>query len=114
MEFPFEKDAMKGKPLPKKLDIADSCLYVGLKHVYAMYREGIMSRKDAQEEKKRLVYNWGYNKSQIEGLNRKSEALRNRIGSASEEYKNNPSAKTADALYAAFYNLKENWRDEIK
>ena len=58
MEFAFEREAMQGEPVPKELDIADSCLYVSLKNLYAMYRNKLISRKDATEEKKRLVYNW--------------------------------------------------------
>ena len=109
-EFEFEKDAMQGKPLPKCLDIADSCLYVALKNLYAMHREKLISRKDATEEKRSLIYNWTTDKSKIEFLNRKSEALRDKIGTASEDYENNPCIETADKLYAAFYNLPDNWR----
>lgn len=101
---------MQGQPLPKRLDIADSCLYVALKNLYAMYRNKLISRKDATEEKKRLIYNWTTDKSKIECLNRDSEVLKNRIGVASEDYKNNPCVETADKLYAAFYNLPDNWR----
>lgn len=111
MEFDFEKEAMQGQPLPKGLDIADSCLYVSLKNLYAMYRDKLISRKDATEEKKRLVYNWETDKAKIEFLNRDSETLRDKIGDASENYKNNPCSETADKLYAAFYGLPDNWRD---
>ena len=111
MEFAFEKDAMQGQPLPKGLDIADRCLYVALKNLYAMYRNKLISRKDAAEEKKRLIYNWTTDKAKIEFLNRDSEALRDKIGTASEDYKNNPCIETADKLYAAFYNLPSDWRD---
>ena len=111
MEFAFEKDAMQGQLLPKGLDIADSCLYVALKNLYAMYRNKLISRKDATEEKKRLIYNWATDKSKIEFLNRDSDALRYKIGAASEEYKNNPCIETADKLYAAFYNLSDDWRN---
>lgn len=110
MEFPFERDAMKGEPLPRDLDIADSCIYVGLKYLYAMYKKGLINRKDATEEKRRLVYNWTTDKSKIEFLNRDSDALKNKIGTASDEYKKNPCIETADRLYAAFYNLPEDWR----
>ena len=110
MEFAFEKDAMQGQPLPKGLDIVDSCLYVALKNLYAMYRNKLISRKDATEEKRRLVYNWTTDKAKLEFLNRESEALRDKIKDASEEYKNNPCIETADALYAAFYNLPTDWR----
>ena len=110
-EFDFEREAMQGKPLPKGLDIADSCLYVALKNLYAMYREKLISRKDATEEKRSLIYNWATDKSKIEFLNRESESLREKIGTASEDYKNNPCIETADKLYAAFYNLPDDWRN---
>ena len=101
---------MQGQPLPEGLDIADSCLYGALKYLYAMYRSGLTTRKDAAEEKRRLIYNWTTDKSKIEFLNRDSEVLKNRIGVASENYKNNPCIETADKLYAAFYNLPDDWR----
>ena len=111
-EFTFEREAMQGKPLPQGLDIADSCLYVALKNLYAMYQNKLISRKDATEEKRRLVYNWTTDKAKLEFLNRDSETLRDKIGAASEEYKNNPCVETADKLYAAFYNLPGDWREK--
>ena len=94
-EFSFERQAMRGEPLPQGLDIADSCLYVALKNLYAMYRNKMISRKDATEEKQRLVYNGTTDKYKIEFLNRDSEALRGKIGTASEEYKNNPCIESS-------------------
>ena len=70
----------------------------------------MISRKDATEEKKRLVYNWETDKAKIEFLNRDSDVLRDKILVASEDYKNNPCIETADKLYAAFYNLPDDWR----
>lgn len=109
-EFEFEKQAMSGKPMPKRLDIADSCAYMALKSLYAMYKNGMISRKDAVEEKNTIVYNWKENKSKIEFLNRQSEKLRERIGAASFEWAKNPTIENGDKLYAAFYNISENWR----
>lgn len=111
-EFTFEREAMQGNPLPQGLDIADSCLYVALKNLYAMYQNKLISRKDATEEKRRLVYNWTTDKAKIEFLNRESETLRDKIGTASEDYKNNPCIETAEKLYAAFYNLPDDWREK--
>ena len=110
-EFTFEREAMQGNPLPKGLDIADSCLYVALKNLYAMYQNKLISRKDATEEKRKLVYNWTTDKAKLDFLNRDSETLRDKIGAASDEYKNNPCIETADKLYAAFYNLPDDWRN---
>ena len=111
-EFTFERDAMQGNPLPQGLDIADSCLYVALKNLYAMYQNKLISRKDATEEKRRLVYNWTTDKAKIDFLNRDSETLRDKIDAASEDYKNNPSIETDEKLYAAFYNLPDDWREK--
>lgn len=111
-EFSFEREAMQGNPLPQGLDIADSCLYVALKNLYAMYQNKLISRKDATEEKRRLVYNWTTDKSKIEFLNREAESLRDKISVASEDYKNSPCIETAEKLYAAFYNLPDDWREK--
>ena len=111
MVFDFEKSAMMGEPVPIDLDIADACLYMGLKHLYAMYKERLIDRSTATEEKKKLIFCHKENKAQLEFLNRESEALKSRIQEASENYKNNRTLENADKLYAAFYNLPENWRD---
>lgn len=111
MEFDFERQAMAGELCPKELDIADTCAYIALKNLYAMFKQNLISRKDATEEKKRIVYNWAKDKSKLDFLNRDGEELRNRIGIASEEYKNNPTIENADRLYAAFYNLPDDWRE---
>lgn len=110
MEFDFEREAMQGQQIPQGLDIADSCLYIALKNLYAMYHNKLISRKDATEEKRRLIYNWTTDKSKIEFLNRDSDALRDKIGAAADDYKNNPCIETADKLYAAIYNLPGHWR----
>ena len=109
-EFSFERQAMHGEPLPQGLDIADSCLYVALKNLYAMYRNKMITRKDATEEKQRLIYNWTTDKSKLEFLSREVLTLSKRISNAKEEYKNNPCIETADKLYAAFCNLPDDWR----
>lgn len=112
MEFPYEKRAMENKPLPKGLDIADSCTYIALKYLYMMYHKGLISRKDATEEKKSIIYNWSMNKSEVEFLERECFKASGRIRTASEEYVKNPTINNADKLYAAFYNISEDWRKE--
>lgn len=112
MEFPFERQAMQGKPLPLSLDVADSCLYMALKNLYAMYYNNLIDRKSATEEKQRLIYNWTLDKSRVDFLSRNALDLNERIRNASRKYKENPCVETADLLYAAFYNLSENWRQE--
>ena len=35
----------------------------------------------------------------------------NRVKEYKDEYKNNPCIETAEKLYAAFYNLPDDWRN---
>ena len=112
-EFEFERKAMKAEPCPKELDISDTCAYMALSSLYRMYRNGLISRKDAAKEKETIVFNWKTDKSKLEILNRESEELKQKIGSASEEYVKNPTIENAERLYCAFYNLPENWREKM-
>lgn len=109
MTAELEKKAMIGEPLPKCLDIADSCLYVALEYLYKAYRAGIMTRDEAKSEKESLLYNYATDKSKLEFLSRDCLNLSERISHASEEYIRNPSIETANKLYAAFYNLPDDW-----
>lgn len=112
MEFEFERKAMKNEPCPKDLDVIDTAIYMALRCLYSMYRYGLISREKAAEEKKTIVFNMANEKSKLEFLNRESQALKNKIGEASEKYKIEPTIANADKLYAALYNLKDGWRNE--
>ena len=111
MEFSFEKEAMQGQPLPKGLDIADACFYTALRIIYKAYHNGAIDRKAGTELKKHLTRDYVRDKSEVEFLKRSALALNDRIKKASEEYKSNRTLENADKLYAAFYNLPDNWRD---
>ena len=105
MELPFERQAIKGEPCPKRLDIADTCAYIALKNLYKMYKNKLISRAEAKKEKETIIYNWSTNKSKLDFINRESEALANKIDFAANEFKNNPNVENAEKLYKAFYNL---------
>lgn len=111
MEFEFERKAMNNEPCPKELDVADICAYMALKNLYAMYRSGLISRKDATKEKETIVFSWKTDKSKLEFLNRENKALKEKIGVASAKYAKNPTIENAEFLYCALYNLPENWRE---
>lgn len=109
MNVDFEKKAMNGEPLPKCLDIADSCLYIAFEYLYKAYRAGIMTKDEAKREKESLLYNYATDKGKLDFLSRDCLSLSARISNASEEYVRNPSIETANKLYAAFYNLPDDW-----
>lgn len=110
MEFEFERQAMKNEPCPKGLDIVDTAVYMALRYLYAMYRNGLISREKASEEKKTIIFNQKTDKSKLEFLNRENKVLKDEIGRASAEYAKTPTIENAERLYCALYNLPEDWR----
>lgn len=112
MEFKYEKQAMRGEPCPERLDVADTCAYIALKHLYVMFRKGLITRQDATEEKRKIAFNYTKDKSMLEFLNREALKSSQTILDASEAYRKNPTIQNADKLYAAFYRLPENWREK--
>ena len=111
---PFEKDAMNEEPLTVGLDIADQFLFLGLKCLYAMHRRGLISRDRASKEKEKLVFQWKTEKSKLEFLSREAVDLSDRIKTSSDDFKKNRTLENADALYAALYNLPNDWRDSLE
>ena len=107
--LPYEKDAMSNKPLPKDLDVVDSFVYLALKYLYLAYKK-LCSRGEASKEKATILYNMSEGKSKLAFLNRQSDTLRDRISEASERYAEDPTIENADKLYAAFYNISDDWR----
>lgn len=111
MEFEFERKAMKSDPVPFDLDLADTVAYIGLRYIYDAYKKRMISREDARQEKDALVNAWNLHKSKIVFLERQADILHDRIGDTSEEYRKNPTIENADKMYAAFYGLKDDWRE---
>ena len=109
-EFPFERAAMNDEDMPSGLDIADACFYTALRIIYKAYHNGAIGRKAGTELKKQLTRAYASDKSEVEFLKRSALALNDRIKKASEEYKSNRTLENADELYAAFYNLSDDWR----
>ena len=109
-EFPFERAAMNDEDMPRGLDIADACFYTALRIIYKAYHNGAIDRKAGTELKKQLTRAYVSDKSEVEFLKRSALSLNDRIKKASEAYKSNRTLENADELYAAFYNLSDDWR----
>ena len=109
-EFTFERAAMNDEDMPRGLDIADACFYTALRIIYKAYHNGVIDRKTGTELKNKLTRAYVSDKSEVEFLKRSALALNDRIKKASEAYKSNRTLENADELYAAFYNLSDDWR----
>ena len=109
-EFPFERAAMNDEDMPRGVDIADACFYTALRIIYKAYHNGEKKKKTGTELKKQLTRAYVSDKSEVEFLKRSVLDLNDRIKKASEAYKSNRTLENADELYAAFYNLSDDWR----
>lgn len=62
MEFWFERQAMNGDPMPDGLTSPEQTMYLQLRMLYHQYRNGLVSREQAKEEKRLLCVEFEKNK----------------------------------------------------
>lgn len=109
--FAYEREAAEGRSTPDGLPASDTAAYMALRALYMQYSAGLIDREAARAEKAEIAKAYAALRSREEFLMRESDALRGRIGAASEAYRREPTRENADRLYAAFWGLPEGWRD---
>lgn len=114
MDIKLEKAAMKGYELPKGLTLAEQGYYLALRTLYTAYQKGVVTKKQAAEEKKAILAAYMTEHSKEEFLDRSALALSERICKAADNFRDNQTLEAADAFYAAVFNLSENWRKEME
>lgn len=95
--LPYEKQAMRGDPMPDGLNYPDQLLYQALALLYARYRAKNISREQAQKEKRVLLrehetvkYKWS--------LGEHWASMLGKTELAKSEYRKNRTLENADAL----------------
>lgn len=53
-EFPRERQAMRGDPMPDGLELADQMAYTAMRNIYAAYRDKRLTREQAASEKQKI------------------------------------------------------------
>ena len=103
---PWEKQAMRGDPMPDGMEYPDQVLYQSLSLLYARYRLKQIERDQASKEKKQLLdeyeaykRNWAMADEWVEII-RLTELAR-------AEYRRNPCIETADTLVAVIEGRKK-------
>ena len=110
-ELPFERAAMRGEEMPDGLLLSEQKVFIALRSLYAAYRRGEIERERASREKQMLIRQMEH-EIKVDELNEKISQLWKRIEIPASEYAKNPTRKTADAFYAAVYNMPPDWRNE--
>ena len=79
MDIKLEKAAMKGYELPKGLTLAEQGYYLALRTLYTAYQKGVVTKKQAAEEKKAILAAYTTEHSKEEFLDRSALAMSERI-----------------------------------
>lgn len=106
----LELKAVKNKPIPDGLSLAEQKAYVALRAIYRDYREGKISKNTAKSDKDEIIAAFTREKGEEVFLSRKAESLKKRIFNASQAYAENPTTENADLMYAAFWGKPVDWR----
>lgn len=86
--FPWEREAMRGEPLPDDLSIYDQMAYTSLRTLYHDYHEKRLGRGAASAEKRKILGAWDKEK-RIAEFDRKLALFQARL------HKDTEAAKTA-------------------
>jgi len=97
-EFPWEKEARRGAPVPDGLSQADQMAYAALRYVYLEFYAGRIEADQAGSEKRKLRSAWEQAK-EAEGFDRKLTDYRVRliraVERAASECRKDPAPENA-------------------
>lgn len=116
MQFPYEKEAMRGEPMPKDLSLVDQMAYQALASMHSRFRSGAITREQGALEKQKLSleYNKAVNQRQRESNMAQHYAEQNiRIESAANSYAKERTLENADKLYKALYGMEPTKKEEV-
>ena len=106
MEFPFERAAMRGDPMPDGLRLYEQSAFQALRHLYAMYHRKAISREDAAREKNQIRFQYDRAKADFEA-NRKNilehAKLWKEIEGAANRFGRERTLENAEAFAQAVY-----------
>ena len=106
MEFPFEREAMRGDPMPDGLRLYEQSAYQALRHLYAMYHRKAISREDAAREKNQIRFQYDRAKADFE-TNRKNNLAHAKmwkeIEGAANRFGRERTLENAEAFVRAVY-----------
>lgn len=101
-EYPFERQAMRGEPMPEGLSGADEILYQGLALLYARYQMGGISKENAHAEKLRLIRFHDSIRSDC-ALWEKHRTMWKELEGAHAAYRQHQTTQAADRCFEILY-----------
>lgn len=98
--LPYEKQAMRGDPMPDGLTFPDQCMFQALAALYVRYRMGTVTREQAATEKKSLLDNYRVYQFNWEMGERLVEVIK-KTETARSLYRKDRTLNNADNLLAS-------------
>jgi hypothetical protein len=99
-EFPWERIAMSGGEMPPDIPCADKIPFLSLRLLYKSYRDGIINRDQATEEKKAILHDWQLYQISEKAMEQCAEIIKS-TELARAEYRKNRTLENADKLVSA-------------
>lgn len=113
----FERAAMHGKPMPANLLAAEQVKYIGLLCLYWGVRQGVFSRQQGSEYKRRLLKaldGFDANREKERRLWEDSTERTLQVDRACQKYLKSRTMENADALAGALEWLHEECAELVK
>lgn len=112
MEFPFERAAMEGGPMPAGLRLYEQAAFQALRYLYDMYRRKAISREEAAREKKLIWFQYNRARADFEASRRNilsTARMWKEIEAAGSRFGRERTLENAEAFVRAVYGcgLKE-------
>lgn len=95
--IPFEVAAMNGEEMPENLSAPDQVLFMGLRYLYAQWRQGTIDKTTAVKEKRMMVGTWEVHRFWDELFDKVTEQIR-LTELARAEYRKNPNVENGMKL----------------
>lgn len=105
MDFPHERAAMRGDPMPDGLDGADRLYYMQLVYLYKLYYKGVWTREQAKAEKQRCLRERSVNKANAE-LYAETARMRGASSAALSRYAREPSVQNAQLVFEVWDGMR--------
>lgn len=110
-ELPFERIAMVGGEMPDDLEWFDRQLFLMLRTLYWQYKQGIVDRETASQEKKKLIRDRDFQLFQDNFAKDIAKKIMD-TEKARQEYRKNRTLENADAIILAFEGVPVTFNEE--
>ena len=110
-ELPYERIAMSGGEMPDDLEWYDRQIFLQLRMLYHQFKQRIIDRETASNEKRKMLKDYDFNKFQNDFTKNIAQKIMD-TDAARMEYRKNRTLENADAIILAFEGVPVTFNEE--